>query len=121
MPQGRQYKPDDDDPLRESWRGEKLSNGKEVRDAGDAQGNDEGQFTRAAELARANCQRHKQNSAEPVHPTGWSEPHGSVVLVRNCATVCAHSLSHTAVRGALSGASRSSAASCIKSAATSMS
>ena len=121
MPQGGKHEPDDDDALRKSWRGEELSNGKEVGDASNGQGNEEGWFTRVAELARTDCQRRKQDGADPVHPVGWRELHSSAVLVRNCATVCAHCLSQTAVRGALAGASRSSKASCIKSAATSTS
>ena len=51
MPQGSQHEPDDDDVLRESWRGEELSNGEEVRDASDGEENDRGRLTRAAELA----------------------------------------------------------------------
>ena len=51
MPQCSQHEPDDDDALRESCRGEEFSSGKEVRDASHGQGNDEGRFTRAAELA----------------------------------------------------------------------
>ena len=68
MPQSSQHEPDDDDAARESRRGEELTNGKKVRDAGNRQRNDEEGFTDAAELARADRQRHKQDGAEPVQP-----------------------------------------------------
>src|SRR6266849_10446068 len=121
MPQGSQREPDDDDAARESRRGEELTNGEEVRDASNRQRNDEGRFTHAAELACADRQRHKQDGAEPVQPAGWRELNRSPVAVRNCATACPHCFSQTAVRGALAEASRSSAASRVKSPSTSMS
>ena len=47
--------------------------------------------------------------------------HSSPVPVRNCAAASSHSLSHAAVRGALAGARRNSAASRVRSSATSIS
>lgn len=51
MPQGGKHQPDDEYALRKSWRGEELSNGKEVGDASNDQGNQEGRFTHVAEIA----------------------------------------------------------------------
>ena len=40
MPHSSQHEPDDDDALREPWRGEELTNGEKVRDASNGQRND---------------------------------------------------------------------------------
>src|SRR5258708_19775028 len=58
-PQGSQHQPDDDDPPRKVWSREELTNGEEIRNAGNGQRNYEGWFTHAAELARADGKRHK--------------------------------------------------------------
>src|SRR6202795_250367 len=121
MPQSSEHEPDDYHAVREFRRGEELTNGAEVCDTGNRQRNDEGGFTYTAELAGADRQRHKQDGAEPVEPVGWRELHKSPVPVCNCASACPHCFSQTAVRGALAGASRSSAASRVKSPSTSMS
>ncbi len=51
MPESSQHEPDDYDAVRESRRGEELTNGEEVRDASNRQRNNEGRFTHAAESA----------------------------------------------------------------------
>ena len=76
-------------------------------------------FALAAELARANDQRHQQNGAEPVQPVRRSELHRSPG--RESAITCCHCFSHAAVRGARAGASRSSAARRVRSLSMSMS
>ena len=56
-----------------------------------------------------------EDGAQHVHSGGRGELHSSPVPVRNCAATRSHSLSHIAVRGALSGARRNSAASRVRS------
>ena len=106
---------------RKFWRAEELTNRQEVRDASNGQRNDKGWRADVTELARADRQCHKQDGAKPVQPAGWREFHSFPELVRNCVTACPHCSSQTAVRGALAGAIRSSAARRVKSSSTSMS
>src|ERR1700704_6381037 len=51
MPHNSQPQPDDNDALWETWRGEQLTHGEKVCNAGNCQRNDEGGSTQAAELA----------------------------------------------------------------------
>jgi len=111
MPKSSQRDPDNDDSLGESWRGEELTDGQEVRYAGNGQRNKEGRSAPVAEIARADRHGRKHDGAQPVDPAGWSELHKLHEPVRNCATACPHSLNHAAVSGALPGAICSSAAS----------
>src|SRR5215468_9150120 len=121
MPHSGEQQPDHDDPFWEFWRGEELTHGEEVCDAGYAHPNQERRFPHIAELAGADRQRQKQDGAESVQPHRWRELHSSPARKRTFSTVCPHSANQAAVRGALVGASRSSAASRIKSSATSIS
>src|SRR5215472_11845683 len=121
MPQSSQREPDNDDSLWESWRGEELSDGQQVRCTGNSQRNKEGWSTRVAEIARTDRHGRKHDGAQPVDPAGWSERHKLPEPVRNCANACPHSLNHAAVSGALPGAICSSAASRTRSSGMSMS
>src|SRR6202041_981257 len=121
VPQSSQHQPDDDDVAREFRRGEELANRKQVRGSGNCQWNDERRFADGAELACADRQRHEQNRGQAENSAGWRKLHRSSVPVRNSATACPHSFSQIAVRGALAGAIRSSAASRVRSPSTSMS
>src|SRR5262249_11043189 len=51
MPYCRQHERGEDHALGEYWREEELTNGQQVREAGNGQWNDEGRCTRAPELA----------------------------------------------------------------------
>src|ERR1700746_2166918 len=117
MPHSSQPEPDEDDVLRETWRGEKLADGEQIRNARNCKRNEEGWCAPAAELARADCQRHQQDNPENVEPAGWREPHSSPS--RSCSTTCLHCINQAAVLGALGGESRSSSSSLTKSAANS--
>src|SRR6516164_151460 len=121
MPQSSHHQPNHDNVPRESWRREELTNGEEVGNARNRQGNKEGRIANPAEITGTDEQRYEQNRAEPVNPVGWGELHRSPVPVRNFVTASPHSLSQTAVRGARAGARCNSAASRIRSSATSMS
>src|SRR5690242_3168302 len=101
---------------REFLSGKKFADGQEVRASSNDQRDNKRRFTRAAEVARADRQRHKQDGAKCGQPTRACESHRS-----STPTACSHSLSHAAVRGAFWGANLSSRASKIKSFATSMS
>src|SRR5919204_4815309 len=106
MPHGSQHEPDDDNAPRHYWRGEELTNRKEVGDASDGERNDEGRRTPAAEVVRADRQRHQDDTAESVKPARGGEFHSSSKNRLTCATASAHSPNHAAVRGAFAGASR---------------
>src|ERR1700752_703306 len=121
MPQSSQHEADDDDMPRKSWVREEFTDGEQVCDASYSQRNDEGRSTRAAEVAGADRQRHKQDDAESVQPVRGCEFQSSPKHCRRCVTTSSHSSNQAAVRGAFAGASRSSRANRIKSFATSMS
>ncbi len=121
MPHGRKHEPDDDYAAREFLREEELTNGKEVRDAGNEERDDERGRTDAAGAARADDLRHKQDRAEHAQPAGWREIHRLSAAERNCAADRSHLSSQADVRGARWGASRSSAERRVKSPSTSTS
>src|SRR5215469_3889433 len=121
MPQSSQREPDNDDSLWESWRGEELTDGQEVRQGSNGQRDKEGRSAPVAEIARTDRHSREHDGAQPVDPAGWREVHKPPEPVRNCATTCPHSLNHAAVSGALPGAICSSAASRTRSSGMSMS
>ena len=92
-----------------------------VRHASDGQRNEERGCPEIDPVAGAGRQRRKHDGGEPAQPALWRERHVSLPLCPGCATARPHSTSHSAVRGALAGASCNSAASRLRSAATSMS
>ena len=111
MPHSGQCEPDGDGALRQTWRGEQLTHGEKVGDARGPEQNDERGISLAVEFSGADGQRQKQDGAERVDPARWHEFHCVATGSRNLATVSFHSSNQAAVRGAFSGASRSSAAS----------
>src|SRR5262249_15410272 len=121
MPETCQHESEDDDVLRKAWGGEKLAYSKKIGDASDSQRNQERRFAHTAELARAHCEGNEQDDAEPAEFDGRRELHGLPAPLRRSVAARAHSFSQAAVRGALAGARCSSAASRVKSEATSMS
>ncbi len=98
-----------------------LADGEQVGDAGNGQREEKQRRAVTAAVAGPDDQRGKHDDTEKVEPARWRKPHGSPMPGRNWATACSHSANQAAVRGALAGASRSSASSRIKSEATSMS
>ena len=52
MPESSKDEPDDDNVPRESWRREELTNGEEVGNARNRQGDKEGQIAYPAEIVR---------------------------------------------------------------------
>jgi len=83
MPQSSDQEADDDNVPRESWGSEKLTNGEEVGNARDHQGNKERQIPYPAEIARTDEQCYEQNRSERINPAGWSELHRPAVPVCN--------------------------------------
>src|SRR5580658_7649652 len=121
MPESRKQKSDDDDPFGKGRDVEEFEDGKQVRNAGNRQWNEKRWCAEAAELARAYRERHEHDCAKNVESAGWSEPHKSPREGLSCSTACLHCANQAAVRGALDGKTRSSSASRVRSAATSMS
>src|ERR1700693_4141622 len=120
MPQRSQHEANDDDAAREFRRGEELMNGEEVHEAGDGQCNEVGWGSNATRNSGAGDERYKHNSGETKEPVRCGDRHRSPPLWSG-GTARLHSASHCAVLGALAGACCSSAASWLRSAATSMS
>ena len=105
----------------ESWIRKELANGEEVDDGREDEGCHEGGTAAVVEVAGADNQGDSQTGAECVDCLRGGKLHLDSVPVRDRAAASSHSRSHSAVRGALSGAWRNSAARRAKSAATSMS
>src|SRR5215467_10829243 len=114
MPQSGQVQPKDANATRKFWRGQELTDRQEVRDAGSNQGGKEEWSAPVVPVARTDCQRHAQDGAKKVDSGGRAKLH-------RCSAKRSHSLSHIAVRGALSGARLNSAASRVRSSDTSIS
>lgn len=121
MPDPGKHEADDDNVRRESWVRKELTNGEQVSNARYCRSCKEGWAAYPAEIAGTEEQRYEQNRTQAVDPVRCSELHRSSVPVRSRVSVSPQSLSQTAVRGARSGARSNSAASRIKSSATSMS
>ena len=120
-PEDRQRKADKDNVTRELRRLRELADGEEIRDAGNGQRDEEQGRAITTAVAGPDDQRRKHDDTQNAEPAGWREPHKSAMRGRRCATTCSHSFNQAAVCGAMAGARCNSAASRIKSAATSMS
>src|ERR1700741_2814409 len=120
MPQGSQHKANDDDTVRESLRGEELANGEKGRNTSNGQCNEVGRRSNAARNSGAGYKRCKHDGSKPVQLVRCRDPHPSPTIGPG-GPAFLPSISPFAVLGALVGTRRSSAASPLRSAATSMS